>query len=171
MYTYGQVESALAALHPLSANSPGTFRGRIKHLQKLGFVPASPGKGKKIAYEREHLYKWALSLELIELGLDPTLAVHCVEIYWDQMDGILLRERPKSEPPTDWYWLLQPSLMSQAWRLAKGFEHDEMIFDLQRADRIELTALLSKQTRVSIINLSGIRQRLEAALIEALSSS
>ena len=56
MYTYAQVEAALAATHRVRPSSLGAFRGRIKHFQRLGLVPESPGKGRKISYKMENVY-------------------------------------------------------------------------------------------------------------------
>jgi hypothetical protein len=53
MYTYSQVESALARVHHIPDSSLGSFRGRIKHFQRIGIVPQSSGKGKKISYEKK----------------------------------------------------------------------------------------------------------------------
>ena len=60
MFTYKEVERALAAVHQISPSAMGAFRGRIKHFQRLGLVPSSPGKGRKISYRLEDVYVWAV---------------------------------------------------------------------------------------------------------------
>ena len=73
MFTYSKVERALAAVHKISPSAMGAFRGRIKHFQRLGLVPSSPGKGRKISYSLEDVYMWAMCLELQEFGIDPII--------------------------------------------------------------------------------------------------
>jgi hypothetical protein len=73
MYTYAEVERALAAVHDVPPSAMGAFRGRIKHFQRLGLVPSSPGKGRKISYRLEDVYMWAVCLEFEEFGIDPVI--------------------------------------------------------------------------------------------------
>ena len=47
--------------------------GRIKHFQRLGLAPESPGKGRKISYKIENVYSWVICLEQAEFALDPSL--------------------------------------------------------------------------------------------------
>src|SRR5687767_1130058 len=82
MFSYGQVEAALAKAHRVDAAAMGAFRGRIKHFRLLGVVPSSPGTGRKISYERPHIYAWAFCLELAEFGIDPKIIVGVWDKYW-----------------------------------------------------------------------------------------
>jgi len=70
-FKYGQLEVAIASLHNVPAKALGTFKSRLKHFQRIGLVPASPGKGQKIAYRVGDAITWALCFELAELGLPP----------------------------------------------------------------------------------------------------
>jgi hypothetical protein len=71
MYSYGQVESALARAHGIPSDAMGTFRARIKHFQKIGIVTSSPGKGRRIDYSLQDVFLWGFGLELAEFGIDP----------------------------------------------------------------------------------------------------
>ncbi len=59
----------------MNEQSSGVFRGRLRHFQKLGLVPAAPGRGAKIDYDRKAAVDWALAFELSELGIQPELIV------------------------------------------------------------------------------------------------
>ncbi len=50
-----------------------TFRARVRHLQRLGILPSSPGRGQRISYSIFDAVKWALCFELAELELGPEL--------------------------------------------------------------------------------------------------
>ncbi len=43
----------------------------LKHFQRIGLVPSSPGKGQKIEYKIVDAITWALCFEFAELGLPP----------------------------------------------------------------------------------------------------
>ena len=85
-FAYAVVEQALMAVHRFVEQRRGAFRARLVHFQRLKIVPASPGKGRRIAYRREYIYRWAVALEFAEFGIDPSeikkildmrLAPHC----------------------------------------------------------------------------------------------
>jgi hypothetical protein len=83
MLTYGQVEAVLAKMHHINADAMGAFRGRIRHFQRVGIVPASPGRGKKISYEMRDLLMWGYCLEFAQLGMDPTVIKSIVDRSFD----------------------------------------------------------------------------------------
>jgi hypothetical protein len=71
MFSYGQLEAAIRSLHDVPPERAGTFKARIRHFQRIGLVPSSPGKGIKIEYEIADAWKWAVCFELAEAGLMP----------------------------------------------------------------------------------------------------
>lgn len=71
MYSYSQVEGALARVHNVSPNALGAFRGRINNLKRLGVTPSAGGRGKKISYDEFDVLKLAFCLQLTEFGIDP----------------------------------------------------------------------------------------------------
>jgi hypothetical protein len=70
-FTYGEIENALATMHNVPDGARGTFKSRLKHFQRIGVVPASPGKGQKLDYQIDDAVKWAACFEFAELGLPP----------------------------------------------------------------------------------------------------
>jgi hypothetical protein len=84
-FNYNRVEEALARVHRIPRQLRGAFKARIKHFQRLGMVPQSPGKGKKIAYERADVYRWAVGLEFVEFGIDPTAIKPFLERHWSDL--------------------------------------------------------------------------------------
>jgi hypothetical protein len=80
-YSYAEVFAALARIYE-SDTTPGVLRGRIQNFQRLGIAPDSPGKGGRVSYQPEDVYKWAFCLELAELGLDPTVIAKFVSVAW-----------------------------------------------------------------------------------------
>jgi hypothetical protein len=72
MYTYAQVESALAKVHQVDDGAITAFRGRINNLKRLGVVPTSGGRGKKISYNVFDVLALAFCLQLFEYGIDPS---------------------------------------------------------------------------------------------------
>jgi hypothetical protein len=70
-FKYKQVEEAIASLHNIPASAMKTFKGRIKHFQRIGLVPSSPGKGQRIEYRAIDAVRWALCFEFAELGVQP----------------------------------------------------------------------------------------------------
>jgi hypothetical protein len=70
-FNYSQLEAAIASMHNVPAKALKTFKSRLKHFQRIGLVPSSPGKGQKIEYKIVDAITWALCFEFAELGLPP----------------------------------------------------------------------------------------------------
>jgi len=79
---YGQVEKVLVRIFWIDEQQKGAFRGKLKHLQKLGLPGLEPGKGRRIAYTRELVFQLLLALLFAQLGIDPTLVVRAVKENW-----------------------------------------------------------------------------------------
>ena len=109
MYSYGQVETALAAVHQIPPNAIGAFRGRIKHFQRIGLVPASPGKGKRIAYILADVYVWGFCLELAEFGMDPMTIIKIAKRIWNTIFYTAFGQ----ELDSDLYFLFHPALLGK----------------------------------------------------------
>jgi hypothetical protein len=174
MYTYSQVESALARVHRIPASSLGAFRGRIKHLARLGLVPRSPGKGKKISYEKIDVYKWALALEFGQFGIDPTVIKLFIETHWrsilsdlDASPDKYLFFHPcflgKSFPKTEQESFYTPRNGVPSPILAK------VIVDLSELDQMATNAMAraaieEDKSRYGMINLGHLHRKVENAL-------
>jgi hypothetical protein len=158
MFTYAQVESALAEVHKVSPNALGSFRGRIKHLQKLGVVPESPGRGRRISYELQHVFVWAFCLELSEFGIDPAV----VKAFFDTLWHPLLREfmlKPKNKKER--YFRFYPNMLSR-WFLREGNHVGLITWDV--VDDLSKPLGGAAVTRIGIINLSYVRREVQKAL-------
>ena len=59
-------------VHGFREHKRGAFRARLIHFQRLKIVPEAPGKGRRIPYRREDIFRWAIALEFAEFGIDPT---------------------------------------------------------------------------------------------------
>ena len=70
-FSYGEVEAAIRSLHTVPGGRRGTFKARVRHLQRLGLLPSSPGRGIKIDYEVADAWRWAVCFALIQCGLPP----------------------------------------------------------------------------------------------------
>lgn len=170
-YSYTAVETALAKVFGADAAAQkGAFRGRIKHLQRLGLPADGPGKGRKIAYTDAQVCAWLIALELEEFGIDPALAVQMIKDAWK---NYLVKLISKA---TDEHVILmvRPRFMSAAWGVdCVLFSHFIIgeTMDVYDANGIflrheaDLMSILSeKGVRVCAFNLSERLRSLDAAL-------
>jgi hypothetical protein len=152
-YTYAQVEAALARMHGIDERSAGAFRGRIKNFQRLGIVPSSPGKGKKIVYSFADTVRWGLCLELSEFGMAPEYIKRIVAAIGDSVQAALKAPRIAKRPVI---LLLSPHLLD-------GEYDGETIANLATISPMTTKDLLfpaSKLQRILFINLTRFRDNL-----------
>jgi hypothetical protein len=115
-YTYAEVESALGTLFRVPTSAQGSFRGRVRHLQRIGLVEVAPGKGHRITYTRLQTTEWMLALLLAELGVDPIVIVKSI-----QAERTRLREWIGEATDVEAlggnqvFLAARPALMSGAW--------------------------------------------------------
>jgi hypothetical protein len=169
-YTYKQVESALADLLDIDSEQRGALRGRIKHFQTLGITPSSPGKGKKISYEFDDVYKWALCLEFVQFGIDPTLISQFVIDYtWNEQ--IVDRTYPLISD-FDLFYYFYPRLFAVG---KKGILSSFGGFIAKDMSRLNEPGRPAHErynerfrARYGAINVSKLHRDLEAALAKAV---
>ena len=89
-FGYAVVEKALMAVHGFVEQKRGAFRARLIHFQRLKVVPAAPGKGRRIAYRREDIFRWAVALEFAEFGIDPTEIKKMLDLNWPRIEHVVL---------------------------------------------------------------------------------
>ncbi len=171
-YRYAQVEAVLAKLHDVDEAGMGAFRGAIIHLQRLGVVPSSPGRGKKIVYSLENTAVWAICFELSEFGFDPkAIASYMAGLGWS-----ILREFSDIDVNAeDRFFVFWPTELGnrvcESLRKAgimkfgairHNFVSASKLSDIYALDGLDLRA----RRRVGIVNLSALKRELITALAE-----
>lgn len=161
MYTYGQVEAALAKVHKIPPERFGAFRGRIKHFQRIGLVPSSPGRGKRISYEDNDIYLWAFALQLSEFGIDPIIIKRVV----DDMQFHALRAFLETTGD-DWTFIMYPNFMSgMSTDFDKRTTQNAIpSYEFVQLGKIELSEMLSLSPRVAMVNTGAVSRTLKEAL-------
>jgi hypothetical protein len=188
VFTYSQVESALARIHNVPETFLGTFRSRIKHFQRIGIVPASPGKGKKISYERPHIYYWALCLEFVECGIDPTEIKRLINGFWGSVAKYLLEDgdgrdkylyfypkmfgrlfpEDQSQFPASVFFSVISDISEMEEQARKAEANRQRLFRPTDAPSLGTQLTAARVTsRYVMINLSHLRREVESALLLA----
>lgn len=86
--TYKQLETTLAAHFQINPDRLSTFRSRIKQLQRLEFPSGvNVGRGAKMVYTGEHLFKLATAFELLGIGLPAQSVAELTERHWPEFSG------------------------------------------------------------------------------------
>jgi hypothetical protein len=118
-FKYSHLEAAIASIHNVPERALKTFKSRLKHFQRIGLVPSSPGRGQKIEYKIVDAIRWALCFEFAELGLPP-----------DQIKLIIrICEQPLLEPfagplqAEDWIFFMRGGILE--WHLNAAIERAE----------------------------------------------
>lgn len=81
--SYKQLEKILISHFKILPDREGTFRSRIKQLQRMEFpAGVNVGRGAKMLYAGEHLFKLVTAFELIGAGLPALTATQIVDRHW-----------------------------------------------------------------------------------------
>jgi hypothetical protein len=182
-FSYKVVERALAAVHHIPPNALGAFRGRLQHFQRLGVVPASPGRGRKIAYTKADVYLWALGLEFAEFGMDPKPIKQFLIAYF----STIRRDFLENDDDRKQFFFFSPSLLGKDFpvSLQQSLANPSgapycmaavVISDLAELDTYPRTAtahgtLERHKSRYGLIDLRRLRTNVDAALSAASSES
>lgn len=168
VFTYAQVERVLADVHEVPPRLLGSFRGRIKHFQRLGIVPASPGRGRKIAYSVNDVLLWGFGLELSEFGIDPTVIREILKHAWPRVLDAVTRVGPM-----DRFWFFSPSMVNAAPKRDTPDDGSEdgpfviwfrIIDKLDDIDPQDVAAAERLKARYGMINLTRLRREIVEAL-------
>jgi hypothetical protein len=115
-YSYAEVEGALGTLFGVPANAQGSFRGRVRHFQRIGLVEVAPGRGRRIWYTRVQAGEWMLALYLAELGVDPVVIVKSIQRERTQLREWIAEATDAQALGGDEVFLAaRPALMSGSW--------------------------------------------------------
>jgi hypothetical protein len=94
--TYRQLEATLAAYLNVHPDKIGTFRSRMKQLQRLEFpAGVNIGRGVRMTYTAEHLLQLAAAFEVIGAGLAAKAATDLVSQYWNRFQAAFGRAQSK----------------------------------------------------------------------------
>ena len=94
--SYRQLETILAAYLNVHPDKIGTFRSRMKQLQRLEFpVGVNIGRGVRMTYSAEHLLQLAAAFEVIGAGLAAKAATDIVSLHWDRFQAAFGRAHKK----------------------------------------------------------------------------
>lgn len=154
MASYAAVETALARMHGADAEAQkGAFRGRIKHLQRLGLpLGEKPGKGKRIDYTDEQIWQFALALELSQFGLDPSVIVKLISLYWNEFFSDRLSKQSVARHHEGTVLTIPVALMSAGW-LSPSDSMDGLISIAWRDRNYTIGTLVdAKKPRVILID-------------------
>jgi hypothetical protein len=123
-FAFGAVERALTRVLRIDAHQHGAFRGRLKHLQRLGLPALEPGKGKRIGYTRELVLQWLIALLLAQLGIDPVLIVQAIKRDWKAVLAPACADAltRSAQEGNHVYLQLRPRLLTHAGMANAGFE-------------------------------------------------
>lgn len=175
-FGYAVVEQALMAVHGFVEQRRGAFRARLVHFQRLKIVPASPGKGRRIAYRREYIYRWAVALEFAEFGIDPSEIKKMLDMDWRRIAPHVLEA--KGGP--DEYLFFHPSLLGRLSRederetsVKRGAPYSVIIAVISDLAELEQQARTDQErafldrarARYGMFNLSRLRREVEEKLI------
>jgi hypothetical protein len=81
--SFSRLEAVLSAYFRIDPDRGGTFRARIKQLQRLNFPSGvNVGRGVKFEYELSHALKLVVALEIMALGLPAKFVSELVEESW-----------------------------------------------------------------------------------------
>jgi hypothetical protein len=175
-YRYAVVERALMAVHGVVEHKKGAFRARLIHFQRLKIVPNAPGKGRRIAYRREDIFRWAVALEFAEFGMDPTEIQKILEMTWFLIGPPLLEATDRIDKHLFFHPNLLGTLSPEGERESPGkpgapysvtikIISDIADLDQQAKTQEARASLDSFRARYGMINLSRMRREVEANLI------
>lgn len=154
--TFNQMEAAFTARFQIPADKAVAFRGRLQHLQRLGFPSGvNTGRGTKATYGWTQMIQLMVALDLIDLGLTPDVAAKGVRqnsdrvltaiqeiIHSFETEGALVKGLMKARCPFGITKFLVASVYALTlWRADEG-----MIIEIKRGK--EFTEQLNKDPAV-----------------------
>ena len=174
-FKYADIERAIASIHNINPEAFKTLRSRIKHFQRIGLVPSSPGKGQKIKYTVGDAIRWALCFELAECGLPPEQIKDVIRICGYKVFGAFSKLNHPITPTEDLIFVLSGNFLQ--WHLDPSERpYSELFIDAtvgvgsMTCGVIAVSKLQdqvfakAKMQRAILVNMSALRRNLALAL-------
>jgi hypothetical protein len=160
MYTYGQVERALAQLHGIPPErAAGKLRSRLKHFSRIGLTPSRPGKGQKLLYTPMDCARWATCIAFAELETPPERVRQLLANYGSS----ILKSFAGPMPEEDVFFYGEANFFAEAVTGKR-----ESFFGFMEAshavDLLKGTDAHRPINRLIAINLTNIKRELAKAL-------
>ncbi len=170
LYLFADVLGALAKVHDIPPEGIKALRARIQNYQKFNIVPFSPGKGYRIKYTKDDVYKWAFCLEFADFGIDPRITSDLVTRWWEKVKTGFYHDKDK-----DYYIHFRPSMLADpepAFLTAKNLnlivcqEESLRLFFRKNKDSANVSdrTIREFRTRHGTINVSHVRRQVDEAL-------
>lgn len=167
MASYAEVETALARMHGADpAAQRGAFRGRLKHLQRLGLpLGEKVGKGRRIDYTEEQIWQYALALELAQCGIDPATVARMIKDYWSRgLQENLSQVAHFWGKADDTVMMLAVGFMSLSWEDQDQTLEGIRFMSWSKISGIPLHGRVGDRRRSIVINISDMLRELSKEL-------
>lgn len=165
--SFGRLEAVLSAYFRIDPERSGTFRARIKQLQRLNFPSGvNVGRGVKFEYELDHCLKLVVALEFMALGLPAKFVSDIIEAGWRRL-AIGFQVSPiawlEAEGSDEIFARLKMDLLADAYNPAEAvyiydLDHfdNNVVRDGQSILSINLTAVFRQFVKcLDLIRLNG----------------
>ncbi|UUL82224.1 hypothetical protein [Sphingomonas qomolangmaensis] len=165
--SFSRLEAVLITYFRIDPERAGTFRARIKQLQRLNFPSGvNVGRGTKFDYELTHCLKLILSFELMARGLPAKFVTDMIEASWPRLQvGFQLVPNPNLGADRDDIFAVINSDL-----IGDGYKPEESIW-IYDFDKLQSFILESKRDNAALvsINLCTVLNRLmdQLSLIRA----
>ncbi len=116
-FTYKEIQDILSQKHNIANANRTAFRGRIQHMQRLGFpTGVNTGKGRPASYTWRELLLIGLVLEYLEIGSTPDRSIaEIIKIEGMLLVGlskvILAAEQPDGTEQVDYFLFAELSAL------------------------------------------------------------
>lgn len=109
-FTYKEIQKILSQKHNIADHNGTAFRGRMQHMQRLGFpTGVNTGKGRPVSYTWRELLLLALAFEYLEIGATPDRAIAEIVKIEDMIltgvSKVILAGQEAADSPTSNHFL------------------------------------------------------------------
>lgn len=116
-FTYKEIQDILSQKHEIADTNRTAFRGRIQHMQRLGFpTGVNTGKGRPASYAWRELLLLGLAFEYLEVGSTPDRSIaEIIKIEDMLLVGlsrvVLAAEQPEGAEQVDYFLFAELSAL------------------------------------------------------------